>query len=721
VKFFLKTLVTSLIFISVLNRAIYSTEKSSREGLNTPGYALDEAFHYFFNKDYDKAIQFFEKHISIYGPNEVSYRYLAQIYFFKQNYKKAKEILEKSIKLNSGSIPTLSLLADVYLTQNNIEGAIKAHENILELDLFNEESLIRLANIYTQKENERKAAAYYKRLVIAVKKNSYNRQLLYQAYINLGNFYYNQGDYKKAIFYYEKLQDLELNDINSLFVLSELYKMNGNFSKSIEAINELLNLYPEHKSAIESVAESHYILGTVEARSQIMRYFSTHKNRIDLFLGMLYELNNDDEKAEMHFRKAASENQSRLSIYIGLYKLYMKANNLKEAKKAGYTAALLCQRINAFATAKTYINNVLKILEIEADELNFHKEFFREKPPTPFVFHEHIQSIAQDFVETYITFGSISENNANENRATAAYYSQAIFYLNQLDLWYNWQKNFLENQKDNEKNTAVKEKLVELDELIKAAREKKYNTLLNLGWALNQPPIKNPKDALHKINMAKNILPSQPHAYFFAGIVEYDIFEKSKKKNLTKNLYTAEENIINAIKLTEQQTGKDKVPPGYFFYLGIIQDKKGDFNSAEANLKEAINKDSYNSVYLNYLGYLYSLKAQKLEEARNLLIRALEDDPENEAYLDSLGWIFYKMNKYKEALEQLLLAANEADKKEKKDPVIHFHIAETYYKINNFHQALFYYNKTLELFEFSSEPLDKEYIEKQISKLSEKK
>ena len=169
---------------------------------------------------------------------------------------------------------------------------------------------------------------------------------------------------------------------------------------------------------------------------------------------------------------------------------------------------------------------------------------------------------------------------------------------------------------------------------------------------------------------------------------------------------------------SEKVSNQKTAPANYYFYLGLANDKLNKFDKMVQYLKRAIEMDPYNPAYLNYLGYMYSLKNLNLENALEYVSRALEDEPENDAYLDTLGWIYFKMAKYEEGLGQLLVAKTLSEKKGHVDPVIDFHIAETYLKLGNLNQALRFYKTTLENISNASEPMDKKYIEVQIKKIS---
>lgn len=99
-----------------------------------------------------------------------------------------------------------------------------------------------------------------------------------------------------------------------------------------------------------------------------------------------------------------------------------------------------------------------------------------------------------------------------------------------------------------------------------------------------------------------------------------------------------------------------------------------------------------NSLFLNYLGYLYADSGVNLEEAEKLVKKALESEPDNGAYLDSLGWIYFKLGKMKKArvlLEKAIAL--------EKDPEIYEHLGDLYSKSRLFLDALAAYAHSLEL------------------------
>lgn len=149
----------------------------------------------------------------------------------------------------------------------------------------------------------------------------------------------------------------------------------------------------------------------------------------------------------------------------------------------------------------------------------------------------------------------------------------------------------------------------------------------------------------------------------------------------------------------------------YLFYLGVYQEKNGDFSSSEQTLRQVMAKDpNYSSAY-NHLGYMYAEKGIHLDEAQTMLEKALKIKPQDSYYLDSLGWIYFKKGNLSRALENLL----KSDEILPGEPEVMEHIAQCYLKMGKKDLAKSYYKKVLDSEKASDK--DKKRVKKLIDKI----
>lgn len=129
------------------------------------------------------------------------------------------------------------------------------------------------------------------------------------------------------------------------------------------------------------------------------------------------------------------------------------------------------------------------------------------------------------------------------------------------------------------------------------------------------------------------------------------------------------------------------------FDLGVLYDKQGRAAEAETEMTAVIERDPRHARALNYLGYTWAEKGQKLDEAEALIRRALEVDPDDGYYVDSLGWVQFRRGHYDEAVATLEHAVELVPE----DPVITEHLADAYAKAGKKQRAIETYRRSLEL------------------------
>jgi tetratricopeptide (TPR) repeat protein len=95
------------------------------------------------------------------------------------------------------------------------------------------------------------------------------------------------------------------------------------------------------------------------------------------------------------------------------------------------------------------------------------------------------------------------------------------------------------------------------------------------------------------------------------------------------------------------------------FQRGALYERAKDYAKAERAFRDVIAKDPLHAPALNFLGYMFAERGERLDEAVALIQRALTVDPGNGSYLDSLGWALFKQRKLAQAQESLARAAEQ--------------------------------------------------------------
>lgn len=204
---------------------------------------------------------------------------------------------------------------------------------------------------------------------------------------------------------------------------------------------------------------------------------------------------------------------------------------------------------------------------------------------------------------------------------------------------------------------------------------RKYN--LHLAYLLRGNPPGKVQESEEIIKAILSEDPKNHYAYYLLGIV----FFQSEKFAESKNAFD------EAIRLE---------PSGgvYYFYRATALEKTGKISEMESDLRKSIELDPENPISYNYLGYHYSERGIRLDEALDLIRKAVELAPDNEAYQDSLGWIYFKKGRMEEALLHLNLAYQILQDKGESDPTICEHLGDLHFERKEWAEAKTFWEKS---------------------------
>ena len=160
------------------------------------------------------------------------------------------------------------------------------------------------------------------------------------------------------------------------------------------------------------------------------------------------------------------------------------------------------------------------------------------------------------------------------------------------------------------------------------------------------------------------------------------------------DIYRSKENYGSALKAYNRaagQIGKD-IPEEYWYLLyarGMVYEREGEWNKAEADLKAALVYRPDHPYLLNYLGYAWADQGVHLDESLGLLERASSLRPDDGFIKDSLGWVKYMMGKYVDAVPNLEKAVELMPY----DPTLNDHLGDAYWQVGRKIEARFQWER----------------------------
>ena len=201
--------------------------------------------------------------------------------------------------------------------------------------------------------------------------------------------------------------------------------------------------------------------------------------------------------------------------------------------------------------------------------------------------------------------------------------------------------------------------------------------------ALAQLDLDKNSEALATLDRARQRFPQSFELEFYSGLA----FSRQKA-------YAEAFRHFLAAEVIAQATDPQLLREGFYFQLGSTCERSGDRAQAEKYFEKCLVLAPDFAEALNYLGYMWAERGEKLDKARELIEKAVKVEPKNAAYLDSLAWVLFKQNQPQAALPSALKAAELC---EKPDATVYDHIGDIYEALKQPEKAREAWRKALSL------------------------
>jgi tetratricopeptide (TPR) repeat protein len=165
--------------------------------------------------------------------------------------------------------------------------------------------------------------------------------------------------------------------------------------------------------------------------------------------------------------------------------------------------------------------------------------------------------------------------------------------------------------------------------------------------------------------------------------------------NTLGDIFRREERFADAAQAYDQAIRNLKGDDGgywsLYFARGICNERLKKWPEAEADFRKALTLRPDQPSVLNYLGYSYLERNEKLDEALTMIERAVAERPDDGAFVDSLGWGLYRLGRYGEAVTQMERAVELMPV----DSVVNDHLGDVYWAVGRTREAEFQWSRAL--------------------------
>ncbi len=522
---------------------------------------------------------------------------------------------------------------------------------------------------------------------------------------------------RKAMDQYQKIADVEPKDVDAWVMLGRLSKIGQDNASSEKAYKKVLELDPDNEDALTGLAMSAAEAGDVTGAAAMLEKASL-KNpnpRAMAQLAEMYEQMKDFKNAAKAWQKALDLSGGNPEIKRQLANNLVMSDQLDEAirvyeelvedepKDLGSVLRLsqIYRQKKSFDKARDYAKKAKELDSTNLD-VRFNEVVLLEAEGKP------LEAIA--LMKDMLTATARKSYLPQEKTARISLLERLGVMQRNYEQFPEAIKNFEEIMNlDSNSSSLMQAQIVEtyrqakdypkaeatVDEYLKKSSNDRR--LLRLKGVL----LSEVGKAAQGAEMMTKLLDGKEDRETYLSIAS--IWEKGKNYGeMAKALDQAE-------KLSRTPEDIDSVT----FMRGAMLEKQKNFDAAEAEFQKILKTDPNNAGALNYLGYMLVDKNVRVPEGFAMIQKALDQDPQNGAYLDSIGWAYYRMDKLDEAAKYLQMALE----KTSKDPTVHDHIADVFFKQGKLKEAIGSWERSLSEWAVVA-PSDKD--EKEIAKVQKK-
>ena len=128
-----------------------------------------------------------------------------------------------------------------------------------------------------------------------------------------------------------------------------------------------------------------------------------------------------------------------------------------------------------------------------------------------------------------------------------------------------------------------------------------------------------------------------------------------------------------------------------YYMRAVALERSGHWPDAQRDLSKALSLKPDEPEILNYLGYSWVNRGERVKDGMALIQKAVAAQPEEGAYVDSLGWAFYRTGDYAHAVQTL----EQAVSLDAGDAEINDHLGDAYWRVGRHDEARFQWQAVL--------------------------
>jgi tetratricopeptide (TPR) repeat protein len=506
----------------------------------------------------------------------------------------------------------------------------------------------------------------------------------------------DQNMLKKAIEQYQKIAEVQPDDVESLLTLGRLQKVAQNSVEAEKAYKKILDKEPGNEDALTGLAVVYADLGDSKRAAELLQKVTdkTPSVRTLTALAAQYEQMRDYALAAETLRKTLELAPGNTEVKKVYAQNLLLADNVDDALKV-FTE--LAAEDPKDPTAQLRISQIYRQKRDFDKAREAAKKALDIEPNNLEVRYNEISLLEAEgkTAEAIAALKSVLTSTAKRSYS-AGERGNRIVLLERLGLMYRNNEQYTEAVETFRQIGEVdpnlggraaaqiadtyriaKDYTKALEEVNAAAKKYPDDRVLR---AVRASLLAETGKTTEAVSELKSLLDGKNDRETYVTMAQ--IYEKGKNyAEMAKAVDAAE-------KLSESKEDKESIA----FMRGAMYEKMKKFDAAEAEFRKVLEFNPKNSSALNYLGYMLADRNIRLSEALELIRQAVELEPNNGAYLDSLGWVYFRMGDLDQAENYLRRAIERFSK----DPTVHDHLGDVYFRQGRTKDAIAQWERSLQ-------------------------
>jgi len=595
-------------------------------------------------------------------------------------------------------------LAGDFNRGDHLRRAIDEFKESLKHDPYASEVVVQLAEAYRRSGRIREAVVEARALVEKDPDNIGAHRLLGRIYFQTLGEPESGGTVPKetlqlAIQEYEHITRLAPDDTDALLDLARLHRINNDVPNAEATLQRLLEQDPGSEVALAALASIYSESGEYQKAVDLLTAATAQapSSRLLATLAYAYEQAGNHDNAIESYRRALQLDNKNFELRRRLAETLLNAERAEEAL-VEYQALAEADPEDA-----EILMRLAQIYRVHLKRIPEAREWLeRAKQLDPenleIAFQESLLYESEGNFEAAITV--LSTLVARMTRASGIYSAEErngrAVVLGRLGMLYRENEKFDEAVQVFEMMLPLGEDEARQGYAQMAETQRQARRFEAAEATLEQALTRFPEDRNFNVQKAM-LLSEQGKLEPAVTLVNAELEEAPEDRSLflvlaqiyerNKRYPMAEESLDKAEQLSRTPRELEDI----HFLRGAVFERQKKYAPAEEQFRRALELNSKSALTLNYLGYMLADQNMKLQESVELLKQAVELDPHNGAYLDSLGWAYYRLEKYELAEDYLLRATNRLSR----DPTIHDHLGDLYFKTGRLNEAVAAWERAL--------------------------